>query len=503
MTNSFVLPNTVNLEFSIIEITVPERKIVKKSKKKIRARYKATSNRKQNLELNSIKQSMQDEITCNQSSYEANDQQDQANMTLIQDMKQEPTQQIDSQMKEALNQEGKQPNDMSNKINKTPNQNADWSLDLPFDVFKASSQQDNAKVDEAEIAASDVMKLDESNASENLRIKEHAPINPHELLAEALIRPHGLQSNDSNVEVNMGTTYSAAPANDTQNEELERPVLKRSKPKTQENEEIQAQEEDQKEILMPVQQNNAAERDTTMTNKSDINIWKNLLSDLQKNTEQNEVVMEEIEEEIDLQHQRHKQEVLEMYEKVVEQMHALEKLLDDLKTDTSFSLPEDVKTKESFIQSVEERLDNSKKLAKTAEDLLNTQTTTPEKIETIRIGRRDDRTQVRARFPREAILGNWIHYFTKDMFTCQCFWDDGDFKEYDFRNDRLVEERTGTFRVQNNQVLLNYDEGRQAVYTVCGYSDECLDYLINKTSVRFDYIAEEDLNRLLEGSYRR
>lgn len=473
---------------------------MKKSNKKNRARYKAKTNRNKNREIHSIKQPTQIEMTLDAS---LADHQEKIDVISIQDTKPEQTEQIDSKMIETINQEGMQLNDMSNKINKTPNQNSDWSLDLPFDVFKANSQQDNAKVDEAEIVASDVMKLDEANASENLRIKEHAPINPNELLAEALIRPHGLQSNDSNVKVNMGTTYSSTKTDETQKEEFVRPVLKRSKPKSQANDDMVEHEDEQNEISMLMQQNNVAERETTMTNTSDINIWKNLLSDLQKNTEQNEVVMEEIEEEMELQQQRHKKEVLEMYEKVVEQTHALEKLLDDLKNDTSFSLPEDVKTKESFIHSVEERLEYSKNLAKTAAELLNTQTTTPEKIETIRIGRREDRTQVRARFPREAILGNWIHYFTKDMFTCQCFWDDGDFKEYDFRNDRLVEERTGHFRVQNNQVLLDYDEGRQAVYTVCGYSDECLDYLINKTSVRFDYIAEEDLNRLLEGSSHR
>lgn len=235
---------------------------------------------------------------------------------------------MDSPLNETINQEGMQQNDMSNKINKTPNQNSDWSLDLPFDVFKANNQQDNSKVDEAEIVARDVMKLDETTASENLRIKEHAPINPHDLLAEALIRPHGLQSNDSNVEVNMGTTYSSTPNDEAQKEELVRPVLKRSKPKAQESDEGIEHKEDPKEILMPMQQNNVAERDTATMNTSDINIWKNLLSDLQKNTEQNEVVMEEIEEEMELQQQRHKQEVLEMYEKVVEQIASSRKIIE-------------------------------------------------------------------------------------------------------------------------------------------------------------------------------
>lgn len=192
---------------------VPERKIVKKSNKKNRARYKAKTNRNKNREIHSIKQPTQIEMTLDAS---LADHQEKIDVISIQDTKPEQTEQIDSKMIETINQEGMQLNDMSNKINKTPNQNSDWSLDLPFDVFKANSQQDNAKVDEAEIVASDVMKLDEANASENLRIKEHAPINPNELLAEALIRPHGLQSNDSNVKVNMGTTYSSTKTDETQ-----------------------------------------------------------------------------------------------------------------------------------------------------------------------------------------------------------------------------------------------------------------------------------------------
>ncbi|MGM9960492.1 MAG: hypothetical protein ACI32F_04160 [Allobaculum sp.] len=403
-----------------------------------------------------------------------------------------------------------QRDDMPNKINNAPDQES-WSVDLPFDVFKAQHNQNATKANEAEISASAIAELDEETVTENLTIKEpgpkheHAAIRPDQLLADALIRPHGLQSNDSNTEVKMGSTQQFAPFEEMVKSELARPVLKRSKPKPVEEpaEEPEDTQEPNHDSLMPDQQESSAERNIAMANTSDIKIWKNLLSDLQKSTEQNEVVMEEIEEEIALQEQRNKREVLQMYEKVIEQTHSLEKLLENLKSDTLFSLPEDVKTKESFIQSVEERLENSRKLAKAAEELLNTQTTTQETIENIRSGRRDERTSVRARFPREAILGNWIHYFTKDMFTCQCFWDDGEFKEYDFRDDRLVEERDGHFRVQNNQVLLDYDEGKQAIYTVTGFSDDCLDYLINKTSIRFDYMPEEALNGLLEGNSRR
>ena len=86
------------------------------------------------------------------------------------------------------------------------------------------------------------------------------------------------------------------------------------------------------------------------------------------------------------------------------------------------------------------------------------------------------------------------------MFTCQCFWDDSEFKEYDFKNNELVEERSGKFHVKDGKVYMDYDEGSQAIYTVTGYSNDCLDYLINRTPIRFDYMPEELLNNLLENA---
>lgn len=245
------------------------------------------------------------------------------------------------------------------------------------------------------------------------------------------------------------------------------------------------------------------ERKSNMPNTSDIKVWKDILSELQSNSEQNQVVIQEIQEEITLQEQRNKLEVKKLYEQIKEQTESLEKLLANLKKDTLFTLPADEATRESFEKTLEERLENSRQLMDYTASLLDTQTTAPETIEKIRFGsRKAKESAVRAQFPRQSLLGNWIHYFTRDMFTCQCFWDDGEFKEYDFRDNRLVEERNGKFHVEDNKVIMDYDEGKQAVYTVTGYSDDCLDYLINKTPIRFDYMPEDLLNTLLEENAR-
>lgn len=241
-----------------------------------------------------------------------------------------------------------------------------------------------------------------------------------------------------------------------------------------------------------------------MASTSDIKVWKDILSELKTNCEQNEIVISEIEEEIKLQEQRNKQEVKKLYEQVHRQTEELEALLKKLKDDTLFSLPADQETLASFEKTIQERLQNSRQVTDYTASLLDSRTTTPETIEKLRPGSRSaqkgsrDFGKVRASFPKDALLGNWIHYFTKDMFTCQSFWDDNEFKEYDFKNRELVEERSGRFRIEEGKVIMDYEEGKQAVYTVTGYSDDCLDYLINRTPIRFDYMPEDLLNSLLE-----
>lgn len=239
----------------------------------------------------------------------------------------------------------------------------------------------------------------------------------------------------------------------------------------------------------------------SMPETSDIKVWKDILSELKANSEQNEVVISEIQEEIALQQQRNKQEVMTLCDTLREQTKSLEELLHTVKTGGLFTLPADHKTQQSFEQSLEERLENSRQLLDYAQNLLEAGTTPSKTLETLhKPVSAPDKESVRAQFPRHALLGNWIHYFTKEMFTCQCFWDDSEFKEYDFKDNRLVEERSGTFKVENNKVIMDYEEGKQAVYTVTGYSDDCLDYLINRTPIRFDYMPEDLLNNLLEGS---
>lgn len=358
---------------------------------------------------------------------------------------------------------------------------------------------------------------------------------------------------------------------------------------------------------LPRQEDPIQER-KPMASMSDVKAWKEILNELKSSSEQNEVVISEIKEEIALQEQRNKQEVQKQYEQLRDQTQALENLLQTLKTGTLFSLPSDQDTLSSFEQTLSERLEFSRQLMEDAKTLLDSQTTAAETLEKLRNGsrrernrsllrpnnkeqlskedreakaaqsltaianisttgfpslneenesnessststgmsskeaktiRRNNRTSqsqeqkalpvrtnssnmtkvtktswenrlsnngnqeelaVRAKFPRQALLGNWIHYFSKDMFTCQCFWDDSEFKEYDFKNNELVEERSGKFHVKDGKVYMDYDEGRQAVYTVTGYSNDCLDYLINRTPIRFDYMPEELLNNLLENT---
>ncbi len=354
---------------------------------------------------------------------------------------------------------------------------------------------------------------------------------------------------------------------------------------------------------LPRQEDPIQER-KTMASLSDVKAWKEILNELKSSSEQNEVVISEIKEEIALQEQRNKQEVQKQYEQLRDQTQALENLLQTLKTGTLFSLPSDQDTLSSFEQTLNERLELSRQLMEDAKTLLDSQTTAAETLEKLRSGsrrernrsmlrnptskeqlskedreareaqsltaianisttgfpslneeneseeqttpsslsnkeakaiRRNNRTSqtkeqkalpvrtnnkatktswdnrlsntssdqelsVRAKFPRQALLGNWIHYFSKDMFTCQCFWDDSEFKEYDFKNNELVEERSGKFHVKDGKVYMDYDEGRQAIYTVTGYSNDCLDYLINRTPIRFDYMPEELLNNLLENT---
>ncbi len=339
----------------------------------------------------------------------------------------------------------------------------------------------------------------------------------------------------------------------------------------------------------------------TMASLSDVKAWKEILNELKSSSEQNEVVISEIKEEIALQEQRNKREVQKQYEQLRDQTQALENLLQTLQTGTLFSLPADQDTLSSFEQTLNERLELSRQLMEDAKTLLDSQTTPTETLEKLRNGSRRERNRsllrnatskeqlskedreareaqsltaianisttgfpslsdesqeesesqtstkeakairrngrtsqqenkalpmranttktktswdgrasntansqeelaVRAKFPRQALLGNWIHYFSKEMFTCQCFWDDSEFKEYDFKNNELVEERSGKFHVKDGKVYMDYDEGRQAVYTVTGYSNDCLDYLINRTPIRFDYMPEELLNTLLENA---
>lgn len=256
-----------------------------------------------------------------------------------------------------------------------------------------------------------------------------------------------------------------------------------------------------------------------MPNTADIKVWKDTLNELQNLSEMNEIVIHEVQEEIALQEERKKEEVQKLYEKVKAQEESLEALQKTLDTNSLFPLPVDQQAKDSFVQSVDERLANTRALLEATRHLLDSPTTSKETLAKLH-GRSlpapasassgADKASQSVKeepvkdnsFPQQALLGNWIHYFQKDMFTCQCFWDDGEFKEYDFIDGSLVEERTGTFRIADRQVVLRFSDGKKTRYTITGYSDDCLDYLIDDTPIRFDYMPEDLLNALLEDSPR-
>lgn len=237
-------------------------------------------------------------------------------------------------------------------------------------------------------------------------------------------------------------------------------------------------------------------------NTADIKVWKELLSQLQSTVSQNDVVIDEIREEVRLQQQRNKQEIRKLAAKIAEQSAALEALLAELNAGDLFSLPSDQETLESFRSSLQERLEASRMLVSYTGRMLDSKTTDNETMEKIRVGKRDEAQRTAGYVPRhfrqDLLLGNWIHHFSDQLFTCQSFWQDGTFKEYDFKDGSLIEEREGTYTVEDDRVYLSYEEGKKHVYTVTDFSDDFVDYLIEGTPVKFDYMPENLLNSFLE-----
>lgn len=237
-------------------------------------------------------------------------------------------------------------------------------------------------------------------------------------------------------------------------------------------------------------------------NAADVNKWKELLQDLNDTFEQNKLIIQEIREQIELQKQRNKKEVQHLSQEVSGQLSDLQNLINELDESELFNLPSDTRTRDSFLSTLQSQLDKSRNLIQYSGSLLESQTTPDSTIEKIKVGTRRSKERVNTYLPKlfrqEHILGNWVHYFDKDRFTCQSFWDDDTFKEYDFDKGQLIEEREGAYNIDHGKVSLRYSDGTRQVYTVTGFSDQKVNYNIHGTDVEFDYMPENLLNEFLD-----
>lgn len=235
---------------------------------------------------------------------------------------------------------------------------------------------------------------------------------------------------------------------------------------------------------------------------ADITAWKTLLQDLIDTTTENKVILDEIREEVDRQKQRNKKQVQEVAESLKSQKKDLEDLLQDLQNDSLFYLPSDKEVLHSFTHSLIAQIDKTKQLLSYTDNMLEAETTSPLVMEKIKMPSRSDKsvshTYLPKLFRKEHILGNWVHYFDNDTFTCQSYWDDDTFKEYDFADGKIVGEKEGTFSIDSGQIHLDYADGKSDEYLITGFSDERIEYLIHGTSIQFDYMPETLLNDFID-----
>ncbi|MCF0260110.1 MAG: hypothetical protein HUJ54_09650 [Erysipelotrichaceae bacterium] len=238
-------------------------------------------------------------------------------------------------------------------------------------------------------------------------------------------------------------------------------------------------------------------------NTNDVKVWKDLLDELKEISEQNRVILNEIKEEIELQKQRNKAEILALSAEVSNQASALEGLLRELDAENLFGLPSDQTTLNSFKSTLQAQLEKTKQLVSYSRSLLDSQTTSQSTIEKIKIGTRRSRERSQNYLPKlfrsEYLLGNWIIHHDNDSFTCQSFWDDASFKEYDFKGQELTEEREGTYEVGNGQLHMVFSDGTVKDCTVSGFTDQSIDYIIDGKPVQYDYMPENLLNDFLDG----
>lgn len=273
---------------------------------------------------------------------------------------------------------------------------------------------------------------------------------------------------------------------------------------------------------------------------ADTKVWKDTLSQLKSEVSTNSAMITGIREQIELEQSRSKKELQELVVTAAGQIKELEELASELQGDDLFSLPGDKEAKEAFVAGVNTRLEQSRQVYDFACALLDTATTPkdvidqilsassttsvapakveePETAEAVQaatepavtmedvqnsetIPLEEEEEVLSIGFSPAALYGNWIHYFSKDKFTCQSFWEDGEVREYDFVGSNLVEERTGQYEVRDGKVYLKFTNATPTEYTVTGYSDDCLDYLVDSKPIRFDYMPEHLLNSLFEDS---
>lgn len=237
-------------------------------------------------------------------------------------------------------------------------------------------------------------------------------------------------------------------------------------------------------------------------NTNDISKWRDLLQDLTDTAEQNRVIIREIRDEVELQKQRNKKEIQKLSQEVGVQVQDLEDLIRELDQTELFTLPSDLKARDSFMATLQAQVEKSKKLVRTADSMLDSQTTADTTMEKIRIGTRKSRERVNSYLPKlfrqEHILGNWIHRFNQDQFTCQSFWDDSTFKEYDFDHGKLADEREGTYQVNQDEVTLRYQDGTKDTYKVLSFSDQSINYNVGGNEAVFEYMPETVLNKYLD-----
>lgn len=237
------------------------------------------------------------------------------------------------------------------------------------------------------------------------------------------------------------------------------------------------------------------ERAEIEVNTSDIKVWKDLLAQLQSAASQNEVVMDEVRQEVELQQQQRRQEAQALAETLRQQADSLEALI--AQTSNGDLVGEEAA---SLKKSLEDRLASTRNLISYADQMLKQAGAKQPEEKSGAVSAPGKAAAIPNYFRKDLLLGNWIHHFSDRLFTCQSFWNDGTFKEYDFKDGSLISEREGNFEVDHNTVYLTYAEGKKAEYHVTGFSDDFIDYLIDKTPVKFDYMPENLLNSFLDQS---